>query len=122
MAGLFDDGFDKSSHGILVKHIQSLGLDIFVSQFFECVLMVIGDKDRSASLRKCRCYSTAYGTCSVHHGCFIVEDLLHLDSSFRSRPATPPSQAFVAQCTYPLCSWRGTTKRKCLIGPPYLQM
>src|SRR5437868_27008 len=95
MAGLFDDCFDKSSHGLLVKHIQSLGLDVFISQFFECVLMVIGDKYSSASLSKSRSDSTAYGTCSVHHGCFMFEDLLHLDNSFRSRWATTTSQAFV---------------------------
>src|SRR5947209_15513287 len=96
MAGLFDDCFDKSSHCILVKHIQSLCLDSFVSQFFEGFLMVIGYKDSSASLSKCRSYSAAYGTCSVHHGCFIFEDIFHLDSSFRSRWATTTSQAFVA--------------------------
>src|SRR6266487_735743 len=96
MAGLFDDCFDKSSNGILVKHIQSLCLDLFVSQFFEGVLMVIGDKDRSASLSKGRRDSAAYGTCSVHHGCFIFEDLLHLYDSFRSRWATTNSQAFDA--------------------------
>src|SRR5947199_8681258 len=96
MAGLFDDGFDKSSHCILVEDIQSLCLYIFVSQFFECVLMVSGNKYRSASLSKCRSYSAAYGTCSVHHCCFIFEDIFHIDYSFRSRWATTKSQAFVA--------------------------
>ena len=85
MAGLFDDGFDKSRHGLLVKHIQSLGLDIVVSQFFEGVLSVIGDKDRSASLREGHSDSAADGTCSVHYCGFLVEDILHLDSSFHSR-------------------------------------
>src|SRR6266566_1078349 len=96
MAGLVNDRFDKSRHGILVEDIQALGLDLFVRQFCECVLMVIGDKHRRASLSKGRSDSAAYGTCSVHHGCFIVEDLLHSEYSFRSRPATTTSQAFVA--------------------------
>ena len=96
MASLVDDGFDKSSNRILVKHIQALGLDLFVSQFFEGVLMVIGDKDRRASLSKDRSDRAADGTCSVHHGCFLFEDLLHLAASFRSRPATTTSLAVVA--------------------------
>src|SRR5712692_10768343 len=96
MAGLFDDCLYKSSNCILVEYIQSLGLYIFVSQFFECVLMVIGYKYSSASLSKCRSYSAAYGTCSVHHCCFIFEDIFHIDYSFRSRWATTKSQAFVA--------------------------
>src|SRR6266516_1697401 len=94
MAGRIYDCFDKSSHCILVEYIQSLCLYLFVSQFFECVLMVIGYKDSSASLSKGRSYSAAYGTCSVHHGCFIFEDSFHLDDSFRSRWATTKSQAF----------------------------
>src|SRR5216684_2804869 len=96
MAGLCDDCFDKSRHCILVEDIQSLGLDIVASQFFECIFMVIGDKYRSASLSKCRSYSAAYGTGSVHHGCFIFEDIFHSDDSFRSRWATTTSQALVA--------------------------
>src|SRR5437660_12544679 len=96
MAGLFDDGLYKSSNCILVEYIQSLCLYLCVSQFVECVFMVIGYKDSSTSLSKCRSYSAAYGTCSVHHCCFIFEDIFHLDSSFRSRWATITSQAFVA--------------------------
>src|SRR6266487_2918215 len=96
MAGLFDDCFDKSSNCLLVEDIHSLCLDSFVSQVFEGVLMVIGYKDRSASLSKGRSDSAAYGTCSVHHCCFIFEDSLHIDSSFRSRWATTTSQAVVA--------------------------
>src|SRR5260370_14847416 len=96
MAGLFDDCLYKSSNCILVEYIQSLCLYMFVSQFFECVLMVSGYKCRSASLSKCRSDSAAYGTCSVHHCCFIFEDIFHIDDSFRSRWATTTSQAFVA--------------------------
>jgi hypothetical protein len=84
----------KSSYCILVEYIQSLCLYMFVSQLFECVLMVSGYKDRRASLRKGRSYSAAYGTCSVHHCCFIFEDIFHIDYSFRSRWATTISQAF----------------------------
>ena len=59
------------------------------------LLTVIGYKDLSASRSHGRSYSTAYGTCSVHHCCFIFEDILHIDCSFRSRPATITSQASV---------------------------
>lgn len=82
MPGRIDDRFDKSRHGLPVKHIQSPGLDRVASQFFGGALMVIGDKDRRACLSKGRSDRAADGSCSVHHGGFIGEDVLHLDDSF----------------------------------------
>ena len=47
--------------------------------------MVIGDKDRRASLSKGRSHSPADGACSVYYCCLIFEDILHIVNSFRSR-------------------------------------
>src|SRR5690349_13848591 len=85
MAGPLDDCLDKRSHGLLVEHIQALDMYLLVSKFFEGVLMVSGHKDRCASLGKCCSHSAADGPCSVHHGCLISENMLHISDSFRSR-------------------------------------